>query len=83
MKRYDMELAAHSGGSMEEYPEGVWVRFEDHEAEIRRLREDRASAIDRLTPLGLENGRLQQRCWALALLLYPSGEAREAVEGDI
>lgn len=31
----------------------------DDVVEIRRLREDRASAIDRLTPLGLENERLR------------------------
>lgn len=82
MKQYRVDFS-YGRYFFDERDDGDWVRFEDHEAEIRRLREDRASAIDRLTPLGLENGRLKQRCWALALLLYPSGEVREAIEGDI
>ena len=50
-----------------------------------QLIEDRAAAIDRLTPLGCENEQLradlareQLRCEALALLLYgPSPDPRE------
>lgn len=63
MKRYDCyykdDFGYNSPALSKEVEDGDWVRFEDHEAEIRRLREDRASAIDRLTPLGLENERLR------------------------
>lgn len=43
---------------------------EDYQVEVRRLNQ--------------ANYRLTMRCWAMAHLLYPQGNApREAVEGDI
>jgi adenine-specific DNA methylase len=39
--------------------DGEWVRYDEAHAEIERLTRERADAIDRLAPLGLENERLR------------------------
>jgi len=45
VQRYDFETSSTDGFSvMVPREEGEWVRFEDHEAEIARLRDDLARA---------------------------------------
>lgn len=56
---------------------GVYRTQRDHaEQENEKLRK-RLSACLQTKEL------FKQRCWALALLLYPNGEGREAVPGDL
>lgn len=68
-----MTLARYTDGGLDGWmqtPTGEFVRFQDCQVEVKRLTQD--------------NYRLTMRCWAMAHLLYPQGNApREAVEGHI
>ncbi len=61
MKRYDDESTKSDPGvGMVEEPDGDWVRHEDAEAELQRLREEKAAFAGQLMSVTMERNGLKQ-----------------------
>lgn len=76
---------------------GPWVKYEDVQAQLAQLRGELTLAEEGLANYAQEVAdlrqayeyhkgnaeRFKQRCWSLAVLLYPYDAPREAVAGDL